>query len=223
MFFLTVILSYLLGSLPTSYILGKLLRGVDLREYGSGNVGATNAFRVLGPIPGIIVLLVDALKGWVAVYCISHLAGSGLIPGEWTKVFCGMAAICGHNWTIFLRFKGGKGVATSIGVFFGLVPQAIGIALLIGVAIIALSRYVSLGSISGAIIFPFLVAFLPFAWPLLYFWLALLAGLLVIIKHIPNIKRLIKGKENKLSFRRKGRKGLEKAVKGSKGQEKSPY
>jgi glycerol-3-phosphate acyltransferase PlsY len=178
------------------------LRGIDLRKYGSGNVGATNTFRVLGPVPGIIVLLVDILKGLVAVLFISRLAISGPPSYEWVKVFCGIAAICGHDWTIFLKFKGGRGVATSIGVFFGLVWQAIGIALLIGIIIILFTRYVSLGSILGALAFPFLVAFLPFEWPLPYFCFALLAALLVIIKHIPNIKRLVKGKENKLSFKR---------------------
>ncbi len=203
MLFLAIILSYLLGSLPTSYIMGRLWKGIDLREHGSGNVGATNTFRVLGPLPGIIVLLADVSKGLVAVVFISRLSADGPIPCEWIKVLCGMAAICGHIWTMFLKFKGGRGVATSIGVFFGLVWQAIGIAFLIGIIIILFTRYVSLGSILGALAFPFLVAFLPFEWPLPYFWLALLAALLVIMKHIPNIKRLIRGKENKLSFRKK--------------------
>ncbi len=203
MLFLAIILSYLLGSIPTSYIMGRLWKGIDLREHGSGNVGATNTFRVLGPAPGIIVLLADVLKGLVAILFISRLAISGPLSYEWIKVLCGMAAICGHNWTIFLKFKGGRGVATSIGVFFGLVWQAIGIAFLIGIIIIFFTRYVSLGSILGALAFPFLVAFLPFEWPLPYFWLAFLAALLVVIKHIPNIKRLIKGKENRISFRRK--------------------
>ena len=201
MLFLAIILSYLLGSIPTSYILGRLWKGIDLRKHGSGNVGATNTFRVLGPIPGVTVLLVDILKGLVAVLLITRLVVSGSISGEWIKVFCGLAAICGHNWTIFLKFRGGRGVATSIGVFFGLVPQAIGITMIVGVAIIALSRYVSLGSISGAILFPILVCHFKISLPYLFF--SLLASLLVIIKHIPNIKRLIKGKENKLSFRRK--------------------
>jgi len=206
MLFLAIILSYLLGSIPTSYIVGRLWKGIDLRTHGSGNVGATNTFRVLGPIPGVTVLLADILKGLVAVLLITRLVASGSISGEWIKVFCGLAAICGHNWTIFLKFRGGRGVATSIGVFFGLVPQAIGITMIVGVAIIALSRYVSLGSISGAILFPILVylvyLFKKEPLPLPYLFFSLLASLLVIIKHIPNIKRLIKGKENKLSFKR---------------------
>lgn len=201
MLFLAIILSYLLGSIPTSYIVGRLWKGIDLRKHGSGNVGATNTFRVLGPIPGVTVLLGDILKGLVAVLLITRLVVSGSISGAWIKVFCGLAAICGHNWTIFLKFRGGRGVATSIGVFFGLVPQAIGITMIVGVAIIALSRYVSLGSISGAILFPILVYHFKISLPYLFF--SLLASLLVLIKHIPNIKRLIKGKENKLSFRRK--------------------
>ncbi len=203
MLFLAIILSYLLGSIPTSYIMGRLWKGIDLREHGSGNVGAANTFRVLGPIPGIIVFLGDALKGWVAVYFISLLVPGETFTSAWAKIFCGMAAICGHNWTIFLKFKGGRGVATSIGVFFALAWQAIGISLLLGVAVIALTRYISLGSMVGAIALPFLVVLLPFERPLPYLWFALLAALLVIIKHIPNIKRLIKGKENRISFRRK--------------------
>lgn len=203
MLFLSIILSYLLGSVPTSYIMGRVWKGIDLREHGSGNVGAANTFRVLGPIPGIIVFLGDALKGWVAVYFISLLVPGETFASAWAKIFCGMAAICGHNWTIFLKFKGGRGVATSIGVFFALAWQAIGISLLLGVAVIALTRYISLGSMVGAIALPFLVVLLPFERPLPYLWFALLAALLVIMKHIPNIKRLIKGKENRISFRRK--------------------
>ncbi len=204
MLFIAIILSYLLGSIPTSYIIGKLLKGIDLREHGSGNVGATNTFRVLGPVPGIIVLLVDILKGLIAVLFISRLMSGNSLSYEWVKVFCGIAAISGHDWTIFLKFRGGRGVATSIGVFFALVPQAIGIALGAGLVVIALSRYVSLGSISGAILFPILVYlfYLFKEEPLPYLFFSLLASFLVIIKHIPNIKRLIKGKENRLSFRR---------------------
>lgn len=207
MLFIAIILSYLLGSLPTSYIMGRLLKGIDLREHGSGNVGATNTFRVLGPVPGIIVLLVDILKGLIAVLFISRLAMGTSFSAEWVKVLCGIAAISGHDWTIFLKFRGGRGVATSIGVFFALVPQAIGIALGAGLVVIALSRYVSLGSISGAILFPILVylfyLFKEEPLPLPYLFSSLLASFLVIIKHIPNIKRLIKGKENRLSFRRR--------------------
>ncbi|MBU4310230.1 glycerol-3-phosphate 1-O-acyltransferase PlsY [bacterium] len=202
MFFLSIILSYLLGSVPTSYIMGKLWKGIDLRKHGSGNVGAANTFRVLGPIPGVIIFLGDALKGWVAVYCISLLVPVETFTSDWIKIFCGMAAICGHNWTIFLKFKGGRGVATSIGVFFALAWQAIGISLLLGIVIISLTRYISLGSMAGAIALPFLVVLLPFKKPLPYLWFALLVAFLVIIKHIPNIKRLIKGKENRFSFRR---------------------
>ena len=202
MIFLAIILSYLLGSVPTSYIMGKLWKGIDLRKHGSGNVGAANTFRVLGPIPGVIIFLGDALKGWVAVYCISLLVPVETFTSDWVKIFCGLAAICGHNWTIFLKFKGGRGVATSIGVFFALAWQAIGISLLLGIVIISLTRYISLGSMIGAIVLPFLVVLLPFKKPLPYLWFALLVALLVIIKHIPNIKRLIKGKENKLSFKR---------------------
>lgn len=203
MLFPSIILSYLLGSVPTSYIMGRLWKGIDLRKHGSGNVGAANTFRVLGPIPGVTVLFVDVLKGLIAVFFISRLAMGSSLSSEWVKVFCGIAAICGHNWTIFLKFKGGRGVATSIGVFFALAWQAIGISLLLGIVIVALTRYISLGSMVGAIALPFLVVLLPFKRPLPYLWFALLVALLVIIKHIPNIKRLIKGKENRFSFRRK--------------------
>jgi glycerol-3-phosphate acyltransferase PlsY len=201
MLFVAIILSYLLGSVPSSYITGKLWKGIDLRKHGSGNVGSANTFRVLGPLPGLGVFLADAAKGLIAAVFISRLAADGPLSYEWTRVLCGVAAVCGHNWTIFLNFKGGKGVATSIGAFFGLVWQAIGIALALGLVIIALSRYVSLGSILGGITLVVLTYYC-FETPRPYFFLASLVTLLVIIKHIPNIRRLLTGKENKISFKR---------------------
>ena len=201
MLFLSIILSYLLGSVPTSYTMGRVWKGIDLRKHGSGNVGATNTFRVLGPIPGVIVLFADVLKGLIAVLFISRLAMGSSLSCEWVKVFCGIAAICGHNWTIFLKFKGGRGVATSTGVFLGLAWQAMLLVISVWLVIVALTRYISLGSILGAVALPILVYTLNAPLPYLLF--SILASLLVIMKHIPNIKRLIKGKENKLSFRRK--------------------
>ncbi|HEA46925.1 MAG TPA: glycerol-3-phosphate 1-O-acyltransferase [bacterium] len=201
MLFLSIILSYLLGAVPASYIMGRVWKGIDLREHGSGNVGAANTFRVLGPVPGIIVLFIDVLKGLIAVLLISRLAMGSSLSSEWVKVFCGIAAICGHNWTIFLRFKGGRGVATSTGVFLGLAWQAMLLVILVWLVIVALTRYISLGSILGAVALPILVYTLNAPLPYLFF--SVLASLLVIIKHIPNIKRLIKGKENRLSFRKK--------------------
>lgn len=200
MFFLSIILSYLLGSVPTSYIMGKLWKGIDLRKHGSGNVGAANTLRVLGPIPGVTVLFIDVLKGLIAVLFISRLAMGSSLSSEWVKVFCGIAAICGHNWTIFLKFKGGRGVATSTGVFLGLAWLAMLLVISVWLVIVALTRYISLGSILGAVALPILVYTLNA--PLPYLFLSILASLLVIIKHIPNIKRLIKGKENRFSFRR---------------------
>ena len=201
MLFLSIILSYLSGAVPASYIMGRVWKGIDLRKHGSGNVGAANTFRVLGPIPGITVLLVDVLKGLVAVLFISRLAMGSSLSYEWVKVFCGIAAICGHNWTIFLKFKGGRGVATSTGVFLGLAWQAMLLVISVWLVIVALTRYISLGSILGAVVLPILVYTLNAPLPYLLF--SILTSLLVIIKHIPNIKRFIKGKENRISFRRK--------------------
>lgn len=196
-----IIFSYLLGSIPTSFILGRL-KGIDLRRRGSGNVGATNAFRVLGPLPGVISLILDIGKGLVAVTILAKICGPQATG--WIKILIGLAVIAGHNWTVFLKFKGGKGVATSAGVFLGLAPAALGFSVLVWLIVVAISRYISLGSILAAISLPIFIWRPIFTWqgekgvPIILF--GLLISLLVVIRHRANIKRLIKGEERKFSL-----------------------
>ena len=202
---ITVVVSYLIGSIPTAYLLGKL-KGVDLRREGSGNLGATNAFRVLGPLAGALSLFLDIGKGLLAVTVLTNVAVnfaglSGAGSADWLRIIAGIFAIAGHNWTIFLKFKGGKGVATSAGVFLGLVPGAVGLSLLLWLGIVALSGYVSLGSLLAALGLPLFIWFLGERIEFALF--GLLIAILVIIRHRPNIKRLFRGEENKISLKEK--------------------
>lgn len=194
-------LSYLLGSIPTAYWMGKVIRGIDIRQYGSGNVGATNAFRVLGRGIGLIVLALDILKGFLAV----KLALLWGLP-EWAGVLTGIFAIAGHNWTVFLSFKGGKGVASSAGVFMALVPRAFLVAFIVFLILVSITRYVSVGSICASIVLPMVTSIeylsnigdKPHLLILIVSWLA---GIFVIIRHRSNIERIRKGTENRLSFK----------------------
>jgi glycerol-3-phosphate acyltransferase PlsY len=205
------IAAYLLGSIPTGYLVARA-KGIDIRKVGSGNIGATNAFRVLGKPAGIFVLLVDALKGFAAAAWISPLIYNwiephyfGLAPGFHAaspelqmryKVIAGICAVLGHNYTCWLKFKGGKGIATTAGVYFALAPLAAGIALATWIVLTILTRYVSVGSIAAAI------ALVASVW---IFEKNLLLGIvttalsaLAILKHKKNIQRLIAGTENRI-------------------------
>jgi len=204
--------SYVLGSIPFGVIAGRLL-GVDITATGSGNPGATNAFRALGLGPAVVVLILDALKGLVAVHgTLAVVRSSGLLsPGflgvtgdavPWLLVGAGLAAIAGHNWSIFLGFKGGKGVATSGGVALYLIPREA----LLGVAILALTvgltRFMSLGSIMGSI--AVLASTFAFGEPLAFRFFAFLAVVLILYRHRMNIGRLIRGQELRLSWDKTG-------------------
>ena len=186
---LIIIGAYLLGSIPTGLLLAKAA-GVDIRSTGSGNIGATNVYRTLGRSVGILTLLGDCLKGLIPVLVARHLEmGDALIAAA------GTAAFLGHVYTIFLGFKGGKGVATALGVFLGVSPASIGIALIIFIAIVATTRYISLGSITAAAAMPFIITFLD-RRPLIIAMTALIA-IVVIWKHRENISRLREGTESK--------------------------
>ena len=162
-----LVVSYLLGSIPTAYLFGRALKGIDIRQVGSGNVGATNAMRVLGKRIGITVLLLDILKGVVAVTLLSNLFinQSTLLQAQNLRIFMGLGCICGHNWTIFLKFKGGKGIATSLGVLIGLAVKLPGLNIVVGLIIISWLlvffsfRMVSLASICAALALPFFCFF----------------------------------------------------------------
>ncbi|MDI6786300.1 MAG: glycerol-3-phosphate 1-O-acyltransferase PlsY [bacterium] len=190
------IFSYLLGAIPFGYLAGKLLKGIDIREYGSGNLGATNVYRTVGKITGIIVLLLDIGKGLLAVIVADSFALNGLIINrELILIIAGLCAVMGHNWPLYLKFKGGKGVATSVGIFIGLAPVAMMICIGLFVIIVAIWRYISLGSIVIALSLPLLMYYLNYGIHLTTF--SAMVGIFIILRHISNIKRLYLGTENK--------------------------
>lgn len=199
-----LLLAYLIGSIPTSLIVCRILKGIDIREHGSGNSGATNVYRVMGWKVALFVLVVDALKG---------AAGTALpglfvdYPSIWPKIGGGLFAILGHAWTLFARFKGGKGVATALGVFLALAPLPTLCALLIWILLVAATRIVSLGSMAagGAL---FLATLLfhgasPGRYPVPLIVFTGIVAFLIIFTHRKNITRLKNGTENRISFGKK--------------------
>jgi glycerol-3-phosphate acyltransferase PlsY len=200
-YILTSLLAYFLGSIPTGFLVAKA-RGIDIRTIGSGNIGATNVFRSFGTVAGIFVLLADALKGFVAVAIIPrlcwHLFGTtgGLMAHDWPEIVAGFAVIFGHNFTCWLRFKGGKGIATSAGVLVALVPYALLIILSIWIVVLALTRFVSLASILASFTLPFATWLTGGSFTLISITAAMAA--LAIYKHKSNIQRLLNGTENRL-------------------------
>lgn len=190
-YILTVVLAYLIGSIPSGLILGKLFWHTDLREHGSHNIGATNAWRTLGKRAGIAVFIADSIKGQTGVVLGLLLAGTPL-----AAVLGGLFAIIGHSFSLFLRFHGGKGVATSLGVLTMMMGNVTLIVFAIWFAIVYLTRYVSLGSVVAAFLTPVLAAL--FAYPVEYIVFSVIAAVLVIVRHRENIKRLMNGTENKI-------------------------
>lgn len=198
---ISVSLAYLIGSIPVAYIFGRVLKNLDIREHGSGNMGATNAFRVLGRGPGIAVLILDTIKGIIPVTLVANAFG---LTDALSLVIIAVAAVAGHNWTIFLGFRGGKGMATTLGVLIGLAIQfqVLRIILLLvtitWVVLFLSLGFVSLASIIAAVVFPILmVAFLePF--PLVI--MSIVLCVFIVFRHSANIKRLVKGQENRVSF-----------------------
>ncbi len=183
------IVAYFLGSIPTGLLLAKAA-GVDIRSSGSGNIGATNVYRTLGRSVGVMTLVGDCLKGLLPVLAARYLA----LSDPWVAAV-GLAAFLGHVYTIFLGFKGGKGVATALGVFLGVSPLAVAGALVIFIAVVWKSRYISLGSITAAAVMPGLVAVIDGRPPLVL--MSALVAALVVWKHRENIQRLRAGVENK--------------------------
>jgi glycerol-3-phosphate acyltransferase PlsY len=196
---LLIIISYLIGSIPFSFLIGKLFYNTDIRQFGSKNVGATNVFRVLGKKAGIAAMILDAGKGYISLYIAKtfiDFTGSNWFNPTYMLILCGIFTVIGHNWTLFLRFKGGKGVATSIGVALALAPIEAGVAFAAFLVLVLLTRYVSVSSIFGSIVF--LVAMVLFKEPVSLLIFGWLACLMIIVRHIPNIKRLFNGTENKI-------------------------
>ncbi|MFM7561143.1 glycerol-3-phosphate 1-O-acyltransferase PlsY [Cylindrospermopsis raciborskii] len=203
---LVIILAYLLGSFPTGYLVGKILKGIDIRQVGSGSTGATNVLRTLGKGPGAFVLIIDCLKGVLAINLVYILYSSQLNLMDsslnveawqsWLVTLVGLMAILGHSKSIFLGFTGGKSVATSLGILLAINWQ-VGVGTLgVFIVVIAISKIVSLSSIAGAIAVSILM--IVFQQPLAYIIFSLLGGLYVIIRHRSNIDRLLAGKEPKI-------------------------
>jgi glycerol-3-phosphate acyltransferase PlsY len=209
-----IVLSYLVGSIPNSIIISKVVKGIDIREHGSGNAGGTNVMRVMGWKYGVIAILLDAFKGVVAVVFIARLHYGGM-PFEnvtpfddftLVQIIAGISAVIGHIWTIFAGFKGGKGIATALGMLIIIVTIDMLVAVAVFAIVVSVSRYISLGSILGAIAVPLTLVIrenlfhvniegygtlLPFL---------IFVSLLVIYTHRKNVVRLINGNENKVNF-----------------------
>ncbi|MFA5346074.1 MAG: glycerol-3-phosphate 1-O-acyltransferase PlsY [Candidatus Omnitrophota bacterium] len=204
---LGIIISYLFGSIPTAYIFGRIIKGIDIRKFGSGNVGATNALRLLGKGWGITVLALDILKGFLPVVILPSIIGiKANISLESFCIFVGISCICGHNWTIFLKFKGGKGVATTLGVLLGLSIKIAGLKIILGITIFIwltvflLTRTISLASLLAALSFPILTVL--FRQSLGLILIVTLLSVFIIYRHKSNIQRILEGKEPKLSFKK---------------------
>lgn len=199
-YILLSLLAYFSGSIPSGVWIGKTFKGIDIRTVGSKNSGATNAYRNLGAIYGIMTLVIDALKGYLPLLVASKMGVS-----EKYIVVIGLIAILGHSFSCFLNFKGGKGVATSLGVFLFLAPKAIGIATLGFLIVVFFTRYVSLSSITAAIILPIMTMILPAKDGVDKLTLSILSvfiGVFVIYKHKTNITRLLNGTESKIVFKK---------------------
>lgn len=200
-------ISYLLGSIPTAYLLGKIFQGIDIREHGSKNVGATNAFRVLGKGPGAIVLAIDIIKGLAATTLVADFLGLDRVTA---RILLGVTAVIGHNWTVFLEFRGGKGIATSLGVLIGLTVKIASIrpvlfmTLAIWLVVFLSTGFVSLSSIIAAVFLPLLMVMLNQSFPLIV--LGVVFCVFVVLRHRPNIKRLLSREEAQVKFPFKKRK-----------------
>ena len=190
-----LVVSYMLGSIPFGYVIFKLFRGGDIRTLGSGNIGATNVGRFLGKKGWGATFLLDAGKGLLAVVLAQRLTGDP----AW-GAFAGVLVILGHNYSVFLRFRGGKGVATALGVFAAIAPWAVLPSIALFIVMVFAFRYVSLGSITAAGTFP-LFTYL-FNYPLLVVVGAIAGGALIIVKHHSNIRRLLAGTENRIGRKR---------------------
>ena len=212
-----IVLSYLIGSIPTSIIVSKASRGIDIRKHGSGNAGGTNVMRVLGWKHGVLVILLDAFKGVLAVVVVARLH-YGSIPFEnatpfddftLVQIIAGISAVIGHIWTVFAGFKGGKGIATALGMLLMIVTVDMLIAIGVFILVVTFSRYISLGSLAGAVAVPLALIVrenvfnvdIPNYNTLLPF--LIFVALLVIFTHRKNVVRLLNGNENKINFSKK--------------------
>ncbi len=194
-----LLISYLLGSIPTSVWIGKVFYGVDVREYGSGNAGATNTFRVLGKAAGVPVLIFDSMKGWIAVMLPLWFLSAGDSPVlfENIRVLCGKAAVVGHVLPVFAGFRGGKGVATLLGVAAGMQPIAALVCTLVFMLILVVTHYVSLGSILASLLYGLFLLVIDKVHHDATIIFAVMIPVLVILTHTKNIRRLLDGNESR--------------------------
>lgn len=203
-----IVLSYLVGSFPTSIVVGKVLRGIDIREYGSGNAGGTNVFRVLGWKPGVFVMAFDIFKGFAATFWIAKIVGSPQPVGpELVQIIAGCAAIVGHIWTVFAKFRGGKGVGTAAGMLLALYPVALSVCVAVFAIVLFATHIVSVSSMSAALTLPVVLTIFRYVMhrdlaTSLYIFSFFAAGLIV-FTHRANIKRLLKGEENRFGSKKK--------------------
>lgn len=194
MTWLFLVLAYLVGATPTSYVVGRAFHNVDLRRHGSGNLGATNTFRVLGWRAAVPVMIVDVAKGWLPTAFFPLWDGAE--PLGWALGY-GAAAIIGHVFSIYVGFRGGKGVATSAGVFMALAPWAVLIAGIVWGIVVTLSRIVSLGSLTAALVLP--IAVYATGEPRMEIFLSIALALFVFYAHRTNVRRLVRGEENRFT------------------------
>jgi glycerol-3-phosphate acyltransferase PlsY len=200
-YLISFFIGYFSGAIPFGFIISKL-KGIDIRKHGSGNIGFSNVFRTVGKIEGIAVLFLDIAKGFLPVLLLIRYYGYHY------GIIAGIAAVLGHMFTPVLKFKGGKGVATGLGIFIGLAPLSALFTLIVWLIVVVISRYVSLGSLTAAIALPLFIYFSRFIgrdeYNIFLLIFTILVCLLVIIMHRPNIKRLVQGKERKFSLKKNG-------------------
>lgn len=208
LYILLMLLAYLIGSIPTALWVGRIFFKMDIREHGSKNMGASNTFRVMGPVYGLVVLVIDMAKGFLGV----QLASYTDVSGEWYKdaalwqLVMGLTAVIGHVFPLFASFRGGKGVATLFGVVLAIQPWTALLSVLAFLIVVVSTRYISLGSLTGIIVF---ATCMWYAWTdnnVYLRWFSLLSALIVLYLHRSNIKRLIKGTENKIQWGKNRRK-----------------
>jgi glycerol-3-phosphate acyltransferase PlsY len=192
MIILVILISYILGSIPFGYIIGKLVKKIDIRDYGSGSIGATNTLRILGPFVASIVLIGDIGKGYFSIYLSRLISHDSIL----ILTIAGLAVICGHDWSLFLKFKGGKGVATTFGVILALNPMISILAAIVWGIVIITTRYASLSSISAVI--SIIIFTILFKQTYEYIIFSMIILILTIFRHKENIKRLKLGNESKI-------------------------
>jgi len=207
-----IVLSYLVGSIPTSVWVGKISKGIDIRDHGSGNAGATNTFRVLGWKAGLVVSLIDMFKGFTAAYWVSqlgyHVGDIPVVYGGWEtdimlRIMAGLAAVLGHMYTIFAGFRGGKGVITAAGMLYALEPVSISISFALFFILTFTTRYVSLASILATTSYPLIILFMRYVLDIpvdgSHIIFASVTALFILWRHRANMKRLLNGTENRIS------------------------